>query len=356
MATALAEAIARHLGAQLAVFSLDGLVCWPSGELSSGTLSTVRQAATAVARARRPVVLDGHAPPAVVAAPLPTRDGSLGSLVVVTPDSDGGGTVPRVEALARQAAAALENALQFERGEQQRFRRESSEGVPRQETDGRPRRPAGAPQEQVNVVVVDDHTIVREGLRSLLEEAGARVVGEAGSAADALEVIGRSQPDVVLLELTLSRTGPREGLELCRHISERFPAVRVVVLTAFQDQALVLDALRRGARGYVAKDIDAAGLVNVIRAVQRGESGLDSHSASAVVRSVVAGTDAHRELSPRELEVLRLVAGGRTNREIGEECFISESTVKFHVRHVMTKLGVRHRAEVVYAAGRLGLI
>ena len=329
LASALIEAIARQLGARVAAFSLDGLVCCASRELSPADLATVQEATTAVERQRGPVVLDGPGPPAVVAAPLPARHGSLGSLVVVAPDAD---AVPRVEALARRAAAALESA-----------------GLP--EHDEQPC--AGL----VRVVLVDDHTIVREGLRSLLERQGARVVGDAGGAAAALEVIQRTQPDIVLLDLELSHAGPREGLELCGQISERFPAVGVVVLTAFRDQALVVEALRRGARGYLVKDVDVAGLLGVIRAVIRGESGFDAHSAAAVVRSVAAGPRARRpELSCRELEFVRRLASGRTNREIGEACFISESTVKFHVRQAMAKLGARHRTEVVYAAGRLGLI
>jgi two-component system, NarL family, response regulator DevR len=330
LASGLVEAIARHLGARLAALSLDGLVWWPPYELSSGALRIVQEAATAVERERGPVVLDGRPPAPVVAVPLSAGEGRPGSLVVLAPHAGARGAVPGVQALARQAAAALEHARLVD---QDRML-----------------------QEPVTVVVVDDHTIVREGLRSILEGAGASVVGEAGSAAAALDVIGRSEPDVVLLELKLGRAGPGEGLELCGRINERFPAVGVVVLTASEDQTLVLDALRRGARGYVVKDVDVAGLVDVIRAVKRGESGFDSHSAAAVVRSVASGADARPELSARELEVVRLVATGRTNRQIGEACFISESTVKFHVRHVMAKLGARRRAEVVCAAGRLGLL
>lgn len=348
LATALIEAIARQVGARLAALSVDELVCWPPYELSSAALSTLEEAAAAVARRHGPVVIDTNSPPTIVAAPLPAGAGSPGSegslVVVVTPTAGADHLVPWVEALACQAAAALENARRFDLCDQPAGRR-----GPRQE--------GGAPDDRMSVVVVDRHRIVREGLRSVLESEGASVVGEAGSAHAAHEVVRRSEPDVVLLDLELGHAGPTEGLELCRQISERFPAVGVVVLTAFQEQSLVLDALRRGARGYVIKDSDVAGLVRVIRAVKSGEPGLDSHSAAAVVRSIATGTDPRRlELSARELEVVRLVAGGRTNRQIGEACFISESTVKFHVRRAMTKLGARHRAEVAYAAGRLGLI
>lgn len=330
LASALIEAIGRHLDARLAAFALDGLVCWPSGELSAGALATVRGAAGAVERERRPVVLRRRTP-SVMAAPLLGRRGWLGALVVVTSDAVAAGAPSRIEALARQAAAALENASLPGRGEQ--------------------------PPGRLSVVLVDAHTIVRQGLRSLLEREGATVVGEAGSAPAALDVIELSQPDVALLDLELSQAGPGEGLDLCGRVSERFPRVGVVVLTAVRDHALVLEALRRGARGYVVKDVDLVGLVSVVRAVKRGESGFDSHSAAAIVRSVAGGAVGRRPgLSGRELEVVRLVARGRTNREIGAACFISESTVKFHIRHAMAKLGAHHRTEIVYAAGRLGLI
>lgn len=209
----------------------------------------------------------------------------------------------------------------------------------------------------VRVVIVDDHTIVREGLRAVLElEPDVEVVGEAATAETALGVVGEHRPDVVLLDLRLSEDRPAEGLDLCAAITRAFPEVGVVVLTSFHDQALVVDALRRGARGYVLKDVDVVDLVKIIRAVHRGESGLDTRSATLVVRSLSGAGPTRPPLTSRELEIVRLLAKGLTNREIGQASFISESTVKFHLRNVMTKLQVRHRAEVVYAATRLGLL
>ena len=360
LATALIEAIARQVGARMAALSVDELVCWPPCELTPAALSTLEEAAAAVARRHAPVVIDTDTPSTIVAAPLPAGDGSQGSpgslVVAVTPAAGADHLVAWVEALACQAAAALENARRFELCDPPAPPREPSAARLR-DCEGRPGQEDGSPNDRMSVVVVDRHRIVREGLRSVLESEGASVVGEAGSAPVAHEVVRRSEPDVVLLDLELGHAGPKEGLDLCRQISERFPAVGVVVLTASQEQSLVLDALRRGARGCVIKDSDVAGLLRVIRAVKSGESALDSHSAAAVVRSFAAGTDPRRpELSARELEVVRLVARGRTNRQIGEACFISESTVKFHVRRAMTKLGAHHRAEVAYAAGHLGLI
>jgi DNA-binding NarL/FixJ family response regulator len=218
------------------------------------------------------------------------------------------------------------------------------------------------PTVSTRVLIVDDHAIVRRGLRSILElEEDIAVVGEAGGPEDALRTVERTRPDVVLLDLKLSPDGDADGLAVCSEILEGRPGTGVVVLSTFLEEQLVAEALRRGAQAYVLKDVDLSELVRIIRAVARGESGFDSRSA-AVVRGLAAGTRAERAgngmtaLTDREREVVRLIAEGLTNREIGETIFVSESTVKFHVRNVMRKLDVHHRAEVAYAASRLGLL
>ncbi len=216
----------------------------------------------------------------------------------------------------------------------------------------------GGAGEVIRTLIVDDHAIVRDGLRAVLElEGDIAVVGEAGAPQAALQAVGEWSPDVVLLDLKLSQELPAEGLQLLAKLGERFPGVRVVILTTFRDQALVVEALKRGADGYVLKDVDAAELLRVVRSVHRGGSGFDPRSAAAVVRSLsLRGEVSGPTLTPRELEIVRLVARGLTNREIGRASFISESTVKFHLRNVMEKLGVHRRAEVVHEAGRLGLL
>jgi two-component system response regulator DevR len=212
------------------------------------------------------------------------------------------------------------------------------------------------------VLIVDDHAIVRRGLRSILElEQDIAVVGEAGGPAEALGTLERTRPEVVLLDLKLSPDGDADGLAVCSRILERRPGTGVVVLSTFLDERLVAEALRRGAQAYVLKDVDLSELVRIIHAVARGEAGFDSRSA-AVVRGLAVGKPAAKAgdgapaLTEREGEVVRLIAEGLTNREIGEAVFVSESTVKFHVRNVMRKLDVHHRAEVAYAASRLGLL
>lgn len=208
------------------------------------------------------------------------------------------------------------------------------------------------------VLLVDDHAIVRRGLRAILElEPGICVVAEAGTWSEALRALERARPDVILLDLKLSQDRTADGLELCAEILRRRPDAEVVVLSTFLDEELLNQALRRGAKAYVLKDVDVGELVQIIRAVRRGESGFDSRSA-ALVRAIAAGTSAGSEpaLTDREQQVVELIARGLTNREIGREMFVSESTAKFHVRNVMRKLAVRRRAEVAYAAGERGLL
>jgi two-component system, NarL family, response regulator DevR len=213
----------------------------------------------------------------------------------------------------------------------------------------------GAP---ARVLLVDDHAIVRRGLRSILElESDISVVAEAEGRSDALQAIDRAQPDIVLLDLKLSSDHDAEGLELCSEILERRPESNVVILSTFLDEGLLNQALRRGAKAYVLKEVDVVELVRIIRAVSQGGSAFDGRSA-AMVRALVAGEHAQDEpaFTDREREVTTLLARGLTNREIGRRIFVSESTAKFHVRNVMHKLGVHSRAEVAYAAGKRGLL
>jgi DNA-binding NarL/FixJ family response regulator len=214
--------------------------------------------------------------------------------------------------------------------------------------------------EVIRLVIVDDHAIVRQGLRSILErEPDIEVVGEAASAGEALDLVAASRPHIVLLDLKLSAGSDVAGLTLCGQLTAATPAPGVLVVTTFLDQQLVLEAIQRGARGYVLKDVDAVALVAAIRAVRRGESAFDSHSATMVVRSLSAPPSpapSGPDLTAREREVLTLLARGLSNEAIGRELFISATTAKFHVGNVMRKLAVTRRAEAVYAGSKLGLI
>lgn len=209
----------------------------------------------------------------------------------------------------------------------------------------------------IRLVLVDDHAILRQGLRSLLErEDDLVVVGEASSEGEAEAVVRAVSPDVVLLDLKLSAGSDFEGLSLCAKLSAAHPQVGLLVLTTFLDEDLVVRAVHAGARGYVVKDVDTTELVRAIRAISSGESAFDARSAAAVVRSLNGRTEPRQQLTDRELEVLRLLATGLSNQRIGETLFISGTTAKFHVSNIMRKLEVSRRAEAVYAASKRGLI
>lgn len=209
----------------------------------------------------------------------------------------------------------------------------------------------------VGLVLVDDHAILRQGLRSVLEREGDFVIlGEASSESEAEAVVRAKHPDVVLLDLKLSSGSDFEGLSLCAKLSAMHPRMGLLVLTTFLDLDLVVRAVHAGARGYVVKDVDTTELVRAIRTIAGGGNAFDSRSATVVVRSLAGHGEIHQQLTEREIEVLRLLAAGLSNNKIGEQLYISATTAKFHVGNIMRKLGVSRRAEAVYAASKRGLI
>jgi DNA-binding NarL/FixJ family response regulator len=221
--------------------------------------------------------------------------------------------------------------------------------------EAQPGRAEPASEVPVRIVLVDDHAILRQGLRSLLErEPDLQVVGEASSAGEALAVVERARPAIVLLDMKLSPASDNDGLGLCARLTKRYPAVAVLVLSTFVDDALVVSAIQHGACGYVVKDVDTMELVRAIRLVAQNGSAFDSRSAAAMARSIHA-PQARSPLTDRELSVLRLVAHGLSNRGIGARLYLSETTVKFHVRNIMRKLDATGRAEAVYKATKTGL-
>ena len=214
--------------------------------------------------------------------------------------------------------------------------------------------------DEIRVAIVDDHAILRQGLRAMIDrEPDLRVVGEAASARQATAMIDRTHPGVVLLDLKLTPGGECDGLPLCTAITQRYPGIRVLVLTSSAEEWLILDSIKQGAKGFVLKDVDLTELVRAIRAVYRGESAFDPRSTGIVVSwmhgSQRAGVTTS-DITPREREILCLLARGLSNVAIGQRLYISSATVKFHVGNVMQKLGVRRRAEAVYAASKLGMI
>ena len=205
----------------------------------------------------------------------------------------------------------------------------------------------------IRILLVDDHEIVRLGLLTLIEDqVNMEVVGEAGSAVEALQMVERLQPDVVLMDIRL----PGEsGIHATRNISERFPQTRVIVLTSYSEDRLVLDAIRAGAVGYVLKQVGNQELLRAITAAARGEASLDPGATARLISHVRAAErkaqeDAFRGLSEREMDVLAQVARGKTNDEIGQVLHLQEKTVRNYVSSILEKLGLTNRIELaVYA-------
>jgi DNA-binding NarL/FixJ family response regulator len=214
-----------------------------------------------------------------------------------------------------------------------------------------------SPPRPVRVLLVDDQALFREALATLLTvQDDVEVVGEAGNGAEALRAAAESAPDVVLMDLRMPLL---DGVAATRRLRVEQPEVRVIVLTTFDDDEDVFAALRAGAVGYLLKDVSAARLVEAVLAAARGESVLQpSVAAKVVARFARLPDDDPRPrpqplvvpLSERELEVVRLLADGRTNREIAAALFLAEGTVKNHVTNVLAKLGARDRTQAALRA------
>ncbi len=207
----------------------------------------------------------------------------------------------------------------------------------------------------IRVALVDDHRIVRRGLRSFLEAfPDIAIVGESSSGEAVLEQVEDWLPDVVIMDLLMP--GGMDGIETTRRVRSMTPHTQIVVLTAHTDDARVVAALRAGAIGYVRKDAEPEMLLAAVRAAARGQSMLDPAVAGTVLQELVSSTEIRRDLTERELDVLRLLAHGRTNREIAEELVLGEETVKTHVGNILAKLQLAHRTQAVVHAFKEGLI
>ena len=210
------------------------------------------------------------------------------------------------------------------------------------------------------MLLVDDHDLFRSGLRSLLEDQGLQVVGEADNGRDALRLVGELAPDVVVMDLKMPGL---TGVETTRQVTSIAPRTRVVVLTISVDDDDVMAAVVAGACGYLLKDSSIDTLIAGIRAAASGESLISPQIAAKVLqqlRAQTADTSAARtirtELSERELEVLRLIANGKDNAEIARELFISPKTVKNHISNILMKLQIENRIQAAVYAVRSGLV
>jgi NarL family two-component system response regulator LiaR len=210
----------------------------------------------------------------------------------------------------------------------------------------------------IRVVIVDDHAVVREGLRTFLSlQDEIDVVGEAGDGAEALDVVGAVAPDVVLMDLVMPRL---DGVGAMRALRDAGVAARVIVLTSFADDERILPAIQAGAAGYLLKNVAPAELARAVRAAHAGEALLDPGVAARLVAAVADGAAGGRgapeppPLTPRERDVLGLIAQGYANKRIAYELGLSEKTVKAHVGRVLAKLGVADRTQAALLATRNG--
>jgi DNA-binding NarL/FixJ family response regulator len=211
-------------------------------------------------------------------------------------------------------------------------------------------------QEALRIVLADDHQLFREGLRGMLESDGMVVVGEAADGAQAVALVRELQPDVVVMDLNM---GSSSGLEALGKVASGNPEVRVVVLTVSTDRGDVLRALAAGARGYLLKDAPANQFTTGVRQAAEGQIVLSSDVAGALQAHGCSGVQGVRDsaaLTPRETEVLRLIADGVDNVSIGRELSISPHTVKRYVKNIFEKLGVHSRVQAAVHAVRVGLL
>ncbi len=212
------------------------------------------------------------------------------------------------------------------------------------------------------VLVVDDHALFREGIVSLLTVAGFVVVGQVGDGEAAVQAVLRLKPDLVLLDINLP--AGMDGLDTLRRIREVDEEAQVVILTASENNAHLVTAVRYGACGYMLKTLDSKGFIASLQGLERGEAALSRFLTAQLMESL---NRAHRvrpssdaatedELSERELEMLRYVSAGLTSKLIAEKAGITENTVKYHVKNILRKLNVQNRAEAVAYAVQIGLI
>jgi two-component system response regulator NreC len=210
----------------------------------------------------------------------------------------------------------------------------------------------------IDILIADDHAIVRTGLRALLtSEPGLQLVGEATGGYEAIELVGKTRPDILILDLSMPDL---DGIAVTRQLKPQYPDLRILILTVHEDEAMLREAIRAGASGYIVKHAAEAELIAAIKTIRRGDLYVDP----AMLRVLLVESPKPRTeqpaspdpLTPRETDVLKLIVQGYTNRQVGEELGISVRTVEGHRANLLEKLGLRTRVELVRYARERGLI
>ena len=212
--------------------------------------------------------------------------------------------------------------------------------------------------EIISILLVDDHTIVREGLKTLLELfEDIQVVGEAANGKSAVEIASQLQPDVILMDLIMPEM---DGIQTTSEIHERYPAIKVIALTSFLEDDKIVPAIQAGATSFLLKDVTPDALVEAIRAAYRGESRLNPQITKKLMEKVTSQPKSAEspaaDLTDREMEVVRLVAEGLSNKDIAARLVISEKTVKTHVSSILSKLHLNDRTQLAVYALKSGIV
>lgn len=212
------------------------------------------------------------------------------------------------------------------------------------------------------VLVVDDHSLFRDGIVSLLNAAGFKVVGEAGDGVNAVKEALRLKPDLVLLDIHMPEGG---GLNALKEIRQKLPETKVVMLTVSEESDILVEAVESGAHGYLLKSLNAKGFLASLESLQRGEAAMTRSTVTQLLEALANPNHSDADTSPsasfkllteREVELLQLVALGLSNKAIAEELHISENTVKYHMKNILQKTNLQNRTEVAAFALREGLV
>ena len=201
----------------------------------------------------------------------------------------------------------------------------------------------------MRILVVDDHSLFRDGVISLLEAGGHFVVGQAGDGLAAVESVSLLKPDLVLMDISMPRM---DGIEALRQIKAASPEVKVIMLTVSEEEANLVQAVRAGADGYLLKHLNAKDFLEMVNGLERGEAAITRSLTMRLLKHMTKPEPASQRipLSDRELEILQLVAAGKSNYAISEQLLIGENTVKYHLKNILNKLGVSNRREAIALA------